>query len=261
MDRRTLLKIFGASAVGTSLTAYLTSLASADAGKSADWGYIGENGADRWGDLDPAYQLCKVGTQQSPIDLKNAIGADLSGIKINYQPTPLQIINNGHTIQVNYQPGSSIILDNQTFNLLQFHFHHLSEHTINGQHSGMELHLVHSNPKQPGSLAVIGIMLKEGQKNAALEAIWQKLPTKPGPEKIYSDVIVNAIQFLPKNQKVYRYFGSLTTPPCSEGVNWIVMQQPLEMSKTQIQQFAAIVSNNARPVQGLKNRFLLRSSR
>lgn len=258
MDRRTLLKLFGFGALETSFGVSFPSLVSAATGHEVHWGYIGESGSQNWGNLSPEFQLCKTGIQQSPINLQGSVAAELSPIEINYQESPLRIVNNGHTIQVNYEPGSSIKLDGQTFNLVQFHFHDPSEHTIAQKQFDMELHLVHRS--EAGALAVIGVLLKQGQHNAALQPIWEAFPHRNEPEQVVNTVKVNAEQFLPKDRNVYRYFGSLTTPPCSQGVNWIVMQQPIEISQNQIQQFAKLISIDARPVQPLNNRFVLRSS-
>ncbi|MBD2771282.1 carbonic anhydrase [Iningainema tapete] len=257
MDRRTLLKLFGFGALEISFGVSFPSLASA-VGQKVHWGYIGESGSQNWGNLSAEFQLCKTGLQQSPIDLQGAIAAQLSAIEFDYQDSPLRIVNNGHTIQVNYESGSSIKLDGETFNLVQFHFHDPSEHTINKKPFDMELHLVHRS--EAGALAVIGVLLKQGQHNAALQPIWDAFPNRNEPEQVVKTVKVNAGQFLPKNQKFYRYFGSLTTPPCSQGVNWIVMQQPIEISQDQIQKFANLISIDARPVQPRNNRFVLRSS-
>ena len=258
MDRRTLLKLFGFGALETSLGVSFPSLVSAATGQEVHWGYIGESGSQNWGNLSPEFQLCKTGIQQSPIDLQGAVAAELSPIEIDYQESPLRIVNNGHTIQVNYESGSSIKLDGQTFNLVQFHFHDPSEHTIDKKPFDMELHLVHRS--EAGALAVIGVLMKQGQHNAALQPIWDAFPSRQEPEQVVKTVKVNAEEFLPKDRKVYRYFGSLTTPPCSQGVNWIVMQQPIELSQNQIQRFANLISIDARPVQPLNNRFVLRSS-
>lgn len=258
MDRRTLLKLFGFGALEISFGVSFPSRVSAAVGREVHWGYIGESGVKNWGNLSPEFQVCKTGIQQSPIDLQGAIAAQMSPIEIDYQESPLRIVNNGHTIQVNYEPGSSIKLDGQIFNLVQFHFHDPSEHTIEKKPFDMELHLVHRS--EAGALAVIGVLLKQGQHNAALQPIWDAFPNRNEPEQVVKTVKINAEEFLPKDRNVYRYFGSLTTPPCSQGVNWIVMQQPIEISQDQIERFANLISIDARPVQPLNNRFVLRSS-
>jgi len=156
------------------------------------------------------------------------------------------VVNNGHTIQVNYNEGSSIKVDGMTFELKQFHFHGPSEHTINGQYFELEMHLVHQSAD--GSLAVVGVLIREGAENPAFAPFSDHLPTKSGEEYSSQDTI-NADDLLPASRLSYRYSGSLTTPPCSEGVKWLVLTTPIEMSGTQIASFKDIIQNNNRPVQ------------
>ena len=258
MDRRKLLKkgLFAATGIAASSLFGCNSLTSAikEKGKT-QWGYIGEKGPENWGTLSSDFEVCQSGKSQSPVNLQSAIDGDLPPLKITYQDTPLRIINNGHTIKINYQPGSVLTLDNQPYELLQFHFHHPSEHKVDGVTLPMELHLVHKNKK--GDLAVVGVFLKEGKSNPTLQKIWQSLPIKENREQTVSNVKINAAELLPKDQDYYRYFGSLTTPPCSETVNWIVLKEPVEISSQQVKKFAQIFPMNARPVQVVKRRFLL----
>lgn len=258
MDRRKLLKngLFVATGIAASSLFGCSSLISAskEKGKS-HWGYIGEKGPENWGNLSEDFYTCQSGQSQSPVNLQSAVDADLPTLKINYKDTPLRIINNGHTIQINYQPGSILTLDDEPYELLQFHFHHPSEHKVEGEALPMELHIVHKSKK--GSLAVIGVFLKEGQANPTLQRVWQSMPRKQGKEQTISNININVSDLLPKDQDYYRYFGSLTTPPCSETVNWIVLKEPVEISNQQIQKFAQIFPINARPVQQVKRRFLL----
>ncbi|WP_414624550.1 carbonic anhydrase [Calothrix sp. CCY 0018] len=258
MDRRQLLKkgLFAATGIATSSLFGCNSLTSATKEKGkTHWGYIGEKGPENWGTLSEEFDVCQSGKSQSPVNLQSAIDADLPRLKITYKDTPLRIINNGHTIQINYQPGSILTLDNQPYELLQFHFHHPSEHQVDGVALPMELHLVHKNKK--GDLAVVGVFLKQGQQNQIIEQIWQSLPIKENREQMVSNVNINAADLLPEDQDYYRYFGSLTIPPCSEMVNWIVFKEPVEISSQQVKKFAQIFPMNARPVQVVKRRFLL----
>mgnify|MGYP001794274795 CR=1 FL=1 len=260
MHRRQLLRngLVAATGIAASSLFGCNSLREASNEKSkTSWGYIGKEGPENWGNLSSDFYACQLGESQSPVNLQSAIDADLPTLEINYQNTPLRIINNGHTIQVNYQPGSFLKIDNQEFELLQFHFHHPSEHKVEGKPFPMELHLVHKSKQ--GSLAVIGIFIKEGEANQALQKIWQEMPMKQGKEKTISNVNINASDLLPEDQDYYSYFGSLTTPPCSETVNWIVLQEPIEFSTSQVQKFAKIFPMNARPTQQVKRRFLLES--
>jgi carbonic anhydrase len=246
MNRRELIGFLGA--FGASLTN------SVDA---AEWGYIGEQSPDHWADLAPEYSACQVGNAQAPINLDQGIKSELA-IAISYKAVPLKILNNGHTIQVNYDSGSSVSINEQVFDLLQFHFHHPSEHMVAGKAMDMELHLVHKN--KAGNLAVVGVFLKQGQFNPVIQKIWDAMPATLSSEQTIDRTIINANQLLPVKQGFYEYFGSLTTPPCSEGVTWIVMMEPIEISSAQLQQFAKLFPLNARPVQPKNQRFVLRSN-
>jgi len=259
MNRRMLLKVATLGVAGSSLLLAwrpLSAIAEETAGPP-HWGYGGDDGPAHWGELSTEYQACQLGTHQSPIDLDGAIAANLPPLRLDYRETPLRILNNGHTIQVNYEPGSTLTIGDQTFELVQFHFHHPSEHQVHGKPAEMELHLVHRNAA--GALAVLGVLLTVGSENAALQPIFAAMPDRPGPEQTVAGVTLNAQALLPRNLASYRYFGSLTTPPCSEGVSWIVLQQPVTVSSAQIRQFADLFPSNARPVNALNQRFLLRS--
>ncbi|MDQ7019594.1 MAG: carbonic anhydrase family protein [Robiginitomaculum sp.] len=219
------------------------------------WTYSGMNGPEHWGKLDQGYATCASGTQQSPIDLKEARMAPLPPIEINWTPFLPTVINNGHTIKVDTDKQGSMILDGKTYTLLQFHFHHDSEHTINGRHYPLEAHFVHQ--AKDGSLGVLGVFFKEGNANPALQKIWNIAPLDPGEMKAEKRFKPGAL--LPRNRSYFRYEGSLTTPPCSEVVSWVVFDQPIEASKAQIDAFAGLYANNYRPVQPTNRRFILHS--
>ncbi len=215
------------------------------------WGYKGEIGPDRWGDLCVDYKLCKSGKAQSPIDIRKTVKTDLPPVEVNYSEIPLTVLNNGHTIQVNCESGGYVIYNGKKYNLLQFHFHTPSEHLFNGQVFPLELHLVHSD--EEGNLLVIGVMLKEGSENPVIKKVWNFMPLEKG-EVTKEDVKINPEQLLPESRGYYTYDGSLTTPPCSEGVTWIVMKEGIEVSKEQIDRFRSVYDLNARPVQPLNER-------
>lgn len=219
------------------------------------WGYEVENGPDVWEQLSPEYGLCGVGIRQSPIDIVDATPAKLPTITFNYQSTSLNIHNTGNTIEVVHPEGSWIEIDGTKYYLLQFHFHAPSEHTVSGNLYDMEMHLVHKS--EDGTLAVIGVLIESGSINTAFAAFWQYLPSVPGESEEIKDVTLNALDLLPSAKHTYRYTGSLTTPPCSEGVKWFVMTTPIEMSQSQIATFKAILYGNNRPVQPLNGRELL----
>ena len=228
-----------------------------DGSHAVTWGYAGGIGPAHWGDLSPAFAACKLGVSQSPIDLTSDTEAKPHDLDFRYAPAPLEIINNGHTIQVNYTPGSALLSGGRQFALVQFHFHHLSEHTVDGQPADMELHLVHQDTA--GNLAVVGVFLAAGQQNEALQPVWAHMPAAVGEERQVQGVTINAADLLPADLAYYSYMGSLTTPPCSEDVRWFVLSSPVEVSPEQIDRFAALYPDNARPTQPLNGRTLFLS--
>ncbi len=245
MNRRIVLWIAGAAGVG----ALLVGAGAAQ----VHWGYEGTHGPSHWGSLDPGFALCGDGREQSPIDLVGAEPQEQSAISFDYAPSPISILNNGHTIQVDYAAGSGIVLEGARYDLAQFHFHHGSEHTVEGAAYPMEMHLVHVGAD--GALAVVGVFLEEGASNEALAPVWSGLPEDPEPARTISGT-VDAAALLPDSRTTWRYAGSLTTPPCSEGVSWLVMTDPAPISRDQIEAFRRIVPPNARPPQPLHGRRL-----
>jgi carbonic anhydrase len=220
------------------------------------WSYKGEGGPESWGELSADFRVCSLGLEQTPIDLKDSIRAETGLVQASFQPMPLTILNNGHTIQVNCAPGSRTDVSGRSFELLQFHFHHPSEHLLSGRATEMELHFVHKGPE--GQLAVLGVFIRVGQENAALAPIWAAMPREAGEPKAV-DAKIDPNTLLPSGRQYFRYKGSLTTPPCSEGVLWTVFKEPIEASAEQIRQFAELFPVNARPVRPLNSRFLLES--
>ncbi len=222
-------------------------------GKS-HWGYSGHEGPNNWASLSADYSSCS-GKNQSPVNLTGFIESELSPIEFQYKSGGNEILNNGHTVQVNMEKGSSIKIDGQTFNLLQFHFHAPSENHINGKSFPMEAHLVHADDK--GNLAVIAVMFEQGAANAGLQKAWSKMPIHAGDKNTMSPTVaVNDI--LPDSREYYRFNGSLTTPPCSEGVRWLVMKTPMSASKEQVENFShALHEPNNRPIQAVNSRVVL----
>ncbi len=215
--------------------------------------YEGEEGPEHWGELDPSYETCGTGKSQSPIDLASADAQDLSNIVFHYQPTKIHLVNNGHSVQVNYDAGSYIEVEGKRYDLLQFHFHAPSENAVDGELYSLEMHLVHKN--EAGELAVIAVFLDGGAENEALKPVWDNMPTEEGEKEVESEV--NANNLLPSVQTTYRFSGSLTTPPCTEGVSWFVMTTPIELSEGQITAFEQVYHGNNRPLQPLHGRELI----
>jgi carbonic anhydrase len=222
------------------------------------WTYEGAEGPEHWGELSPDFALCSTGVEQTPIDIPSTASVNPADIEFNYQPTALNIFNNGHTIQVNYDPGSSIQVNGKVYDLKQFHFHTPSEHTINSNHTDLEMHLVHQSAD--GQLAVVGVMLTGGGDNPAYAPVFDNLPAQKSEPAAVSGVTLNADTLLPQERTYYRYNGSLTTPPCSEGVQWLLMNTPVQLADAQVSAFQQIFHENARPIQSINERTFLQTS-
>ena len=220
------------------------------------WGY---DKAAAWGDLSAEFKECKLGKEQSPIDIstKATEKAKLPAIGFNYKAGAATVVNNGHTVQVDLADAGSAKLAGGDYPILQFHFHAPSEERIDGRSYPMVAHLVHKNAS--GNLAVVGVLFREGKENAALKSVLGSMPAKEGGKAALKGAF-NPAGFLPKNQGYYAFKGSLTTPPCSEGVAWQVLKEPVELSKAQIDSFRKLYKMNARPVQPLNGRKVQGSS-
>ncbi len=224
------------------------------AAESGHWGYAGEEGPAHWAELNPAFATCGSGKNQSPINLTRFVEAEMEPLGFRYQAGGNEILNNGHTVQINYAPGSVLTLGGHDYELKQFHFHAPSENQIEGKSYPLEAHLVHADSE--GNLAVVAVMFDEGAKNAALEQAWANMPQKAG-DKLAVEAM--AEDLLPEVRDYYRYNGSLTTPPCTEGVTWLVMKNPVTASLEQIERFAEAVHHpNNRPVQHANARPILK---
>ena len=237
-----------AKAIGAGLLALSTSLFAADEHKH--WSYHGETGPTHWGELDKENGPCKAGRQQSPIDISSAKAADLPPIAFAYTPTPAEIVNNGHSVQVNPKAGGSIRVGEEEYRLVQFHFHHPSEETFHHKSHPMVAHLVHSNAA--GELAVVAVEIDRGPDNAGLHPIFDAMPSKEGETRALDGIDANRL--LPAEHGYYAFLGSLTTPPCTEGVRWMVMKQPIKVSAEELNAFTKLYPNDARPVQPLNGR-------
>jgi carbonic anhydrase len=218
------------------------------------WGYHGAEGAEKWGDITKDFATCKLGKEQSPIDIKTAgvEKAKLEKIEFNYQPTKLSIVNNGHTVQLDYDKGSFIKIGKDKYELLQFHFHTPSEEEIDGKEFDLVAHLVHKSAD--GKLAVVAVLFDRGEENKSLKGFWDKLPREAGETRSLPKSQINAADMLPSNRAYFTFNGSLTTPPCSEDVRWFVLKNPVTVSKEQTAAFRKIYPLNNRPVQPLNGR-------
>lgn len=247
MQRRTFLSLLLGGGLFTAGTA--------SAAESVHWGYSGEEGPEHWASLSPDFGAC-AGKNQSPINLTGSIKADLKPLRIAYRPGGYEIVNNGHTVQVNYRPGSSLGIDGVAFTLTQFHFHVPSENYIQGKGYAMEGHLVHAD--QDGNLAVLALLYSEGPASKALGRLWPLMPETAGDTHPLPSTF-DATTLLPASRTYYRFNGSLTTPPCTEGIRWLVLKTPVAASKAQVEAFAHVMHHpNNRPVQPLNARMVLR---
>ena len=231
----------------------LSSVIAFGSAQAVEFCYEGACGPEHWADLSPDYHQCRDGLKQSPINFYRSKTSTSPVLKEDYKATPLTITNNGHTVQINYAPGSTLTVGDKKYRLLQFHFHTPSEHLTDGRSYPLEAHMVHIDDF--GGLAVLGVLLKEGSAtNLFLKPIFDNLPTTEGAVKTVSGVNVNVTGLLPRERDYYGYSGSLTTPPCSEGVTWMVLEDTVTVSKAQLDQFRAIFKGNARPEQPLNGR-------
>jgi carbonic anhydrase len=220
------------------------------------WGYTGHSGPEHWGQLSPEFAVCASGRNQSPINLTGMIDGNLPKLAIAYKTGGDEVVNNGHTIKINYQPGSMITLADRSFELKQLHFHSPSENTIEGRYFPLEAHFVHADTD--GNLAVVTVMYEHGEVNTELTKAWQKMPAETGKTARLDDQ-VDAKKLLPGGRDYYRFNGSLTTPPCSEGVTWIVMKKIETVSKEQVEKFSQVMGHdNNRPLQPLNARVVVK---
>jgi carbonic anhydrase len=229
-------------------------------GAHAHWSYQGPAGPQTWGGLKPEFTLCGSGQRQSPIDIRGGLAVDLEPVRFNYRPTPFAVIDNGHTVQANLAPGNHVEVGGKRFDLVQFHFHRPSEERIDGRQFEMSVHLVHKDDQ--GKLAVVAVLIDKSPDSAspqaAIQKVWNNLPLEKGEES-GARVQLDPAEILPGDRRYFTYMGSLTTPPCSEGVQWVVMRQPVTMSAEQIELFARMYPMNARPIQQASGRRILQS--
>lgn len=220
-----------------------------------EWSYEGANGPDHWGKFGAGNATCTVGKEQSPIDIRIVKKALLPAMRFEYKIGPLKIIDNGHTaVRVNYGPGNGnfLIVGDQRYELRQFHFHRPSEEYVQGKPYDMSIHFMHE--ANDGKTAAVAVLLKAGSANTTIEQLWQYMPRTPGQEHEIPGVKVDPFGLLPSDTAYYTYAGSLTAPPCTEGVTWFVLKTPVDMSTEEISLFANLYPHNVRPIQPLNGR-------
>jgi carbonic anhydrase len=221
------------------------------------WGYEGDKSPKHWGNLSREFKVCKTGTKQSPVNInisKTEKTEKNSFLKFNYRSSIINLINNGNSIQQNYDEGSSINVSGEDYQLVEFHFHSPSEHTVNGKFYEMELHLVHKNDVD--QYAVIGIFIETGEENSFFKKFWDNMPKEEGWKYQSNSEKINAEKLLPKNKSFYMYDGSFTRPPCTEGVKWFVFSNPIQISNDQLAKFKKLYDRNIRPTFPLNKRII-----
>jgi carbonic anhydrase len=223
----------------------------------AHWAYKGNTGPAHWAELDPAFEACAAGTRQSPINIDRTEKADLPALGFQYSKAAPTIVNNGHTVQVNLPPGQSLTVGDKSYELLQFHFHTPSEEKLRGKQMAMVAHFVHKNAV--GELGVVGVLIQPGKTNEAFAPVLAHLP-RPGEKITVDELELDLSSMLPSDKGYYSFAGSLTTPPCSEGVNWMVLKSPVTFSAKQLATFRSMINYNARPVQALNDRVVKESN-
>jgi carbonic anhydrase len=219
----------------------------------AHWSYEGSAGPDNWGALSAASRTCSSGSQESPVDIIDPINATQAAVELSWSKRADTIVNNGHTIQLNFTPGNTLTVGSRIYGMVQFHFHHPSEHLLQSERFSMEAHFVHADGND---LAVVGVFMTPGRTNLAFNKIVSAMPATEGPPARADPAIVPN-ELLPSKRGYYRYEGSLTTPPCSETVDWLVFGEPIEVAAADIERFAKLYPMNARPTQPRNRRFIL----
>jgi len=217
------------------------------------WAYDGPSGPAHWHELNPEFKQCGVGQRQSPIDIREGIPVELDPIQFDYKLSAFRVIDNGHTVQVNVEPGNRIVVNGRRYELVQFHFHRPSEERLNGRQFEMVAHLVHKDLE--GKLAIVAVLIEEGKGHPIVQQVWNNLPLEKRTEQAGLQGI-DLLQLLPEDRRYVTYMGSLTTPPCTEGVLWMVMKKPVSVSAQQISIFSRLYPMNARPVQPLGDRLI-----
>ena len=225
--------------------------------RGTHWSYDGDSGPANWSKINVDWAKCGNGSRQSPIDIRDGMKVELEQISFDYHPSSFNVVDNGHTVQVGVSGGNYITVQNRMFELQQFHFHRPSEERINGKAFEMVVHLVHRDAE--GRLAVLALLLERGAPQATIQTVWNNLPLEKF-ETMQPTILLDPAEMLPVRRDYYTYMGSMTSPPCSEGVLWLVMKQPVQASPAQMALFSRLYPLNARPVQPASGRIIKESN-
>ncbi len=238
-------------------TAVAATPAAAPVPHALHWSYEGATGPQAWAKLAPEYAKCGNGERQSPIDIRDGMKLDLEPLVFEYRPSSFKVVDNGHAIQANVNGWNTLRVMGRRFRLIQFHFHRPSEEVIDGRQFEMVVHLVHKDGE--GRLAVVAVLVDGGARQPAIQTVLNNLPLEKG-EEAAAATNLDLAQILPENRRYFTYMGSLTTPPCTEDVLWIVMKQPLQASADQLDMFSRLYPMNARPIQAASGRTIKESN-
>ena len=225
--------------------------------RGTHWSYEGDSGPASWSKINVDWAKCGNGSRQSPIDIRDGMKVELEQISFDYHPSSFNVVDNGHTVQVGVSGGNYITVQNRMFELQQFHFHRPSEERINGKAFEMVVHLVHRDAE--GRLAVLALLLERGAPQATIQTVWNNLPLEKF-ESMQPTILLDPAEMLPARRDYYTYMGSMTSPPCSEGVLWLVMKQPVQASPAQMALFSRLYPLNARPIQPANGRIIKESN-
>jgi carbonic anhydrase len=241
--------VLASGLLATTVTAY-------GASAQDNWSYSGASGPTNWHQLSPANALCRVGRSQSPIAIDGTDPVIMHRLETDYKVSPLDLKNRNRTVSMEYGEGSRLIVGSKRFTLESLSFHTPGEHTVAGERFPVSIQFKHRAPD--GSYAIVETLVREGDANLAAQEIWDNMPLEPGQTSKSSKVLINARDLMPTDKSYFRYMGSLTTPPCSEGVHWYVLKRPIELSKAQIDLLIGVTGGeNARPLQNRNNRMIL----
>jgi carbonic anhydrase len=224
---------------------------------SEHWSYEGENGPANWGKINPAWAKCGTGNRQSPIDIRDGMKVELEQITFDYHPSSFNVTDNGHTVQVMVGSGNFITVNNRMYELIQFHFHRPSEERINGKGYEMVVHLVHKDGE--GRIAMLALLLERGKPQPVIQTVWNNLPLEK-LETLAPSTVLDPLDLIPARRDYFTFMGSMTTPPCQEGVLWLVMKEPVQASPAQMALFSRLYPLNARPIQPSSGRIVKESN-
>lgn len=220
------------------------------------WSYEGEGAPANWAKMRADYAICGAGKRQSPIDIREGIRVNLEAIKFDYTPTQFRILDTGQALRVSVGSGLGLRVMGKRFELSHLEFRRPAEERVNGRSYDMSVHLVHRS--DDGQTAVVAVLMEKGVEHPLIQTLWDNLPLERDVE-VAPEAAIDLNALLPENRAYWTFMGSLTTPPCTEGVLWMVMKQPVQVAADQVAIFSRVYRANARPVQPANGRLVKES--